>query len=273
MSATTEETAVQVVTEIPASPIVVVDGKLMQRIATLKTLAADIEVKDSETEQKAADVLHEATALAREVEKARKEIKEPYLKAGRLIDEKAKTVTQDLESSKAGVRKSLNAYQAEQERIRREEERRRQEEARRLEEERQRKEAELETARAAAELPDLPGDDDVPDLDDDVPDLEDAHEAVAEQTQAELEGIDRRIAENSQPAVTARRAAGIAYRKTLVVKSADVSRLPDRFVIRQADTAAIRKEYCVGWDSRDGVPQVPGVEFEVKQTPVSSGRR
>ena len=272
MSATNQETAVQVVTEIPASPVVVVDGELMRRIATLKDLASDIEVSDSDSEQRAADVLHEATALAREVEKARKEIKEPYLKAGRLIDEKAKSVTQDLESSKTGVRKSLNAYQAEQERIRREEERRRQEEARQLEKERRRKEAELEKARAAAELPDLP-DDNGDEPDDDIPDLEDAHEAVAEQTQAELEGIDRRIAENSQPPATTRRAAGVAYRKTLVVKSADVARLPGRFIIRQVDTAAIRKEYCVGWDPRDGVPQVPGVEFEVKQTPVSSGRR
>ena len=278
MSATKTETstAIEVVAEVPASPIVVIDGGIVARIGELRESAIAIDVKDAESEQQAANLLNEATSLARDVESSRKAIKEPYLKIGRQIDEKAKAVLQELDAAKAGVRKSLNAYQTEQERIRQEQERKRQEEARRLEQERIRKEEELARAKAKAEaeaaeqaeLPDLDSDESD---DDELPDF--GADVIAEQTEAELKRIDEQIAATNTPAVTAPKAAGIAYRKQLVVKQVNVERLPERFVIKSPDTAAIRKEYCVGWDPKDGVPSVPGVEFEVKQTPVSSGRR
>ena len=115
-------------------------------------------VRDALTSQMAVDALRPIKELAKAVEKHRKEIKEPVLALGRLIDGTAKEFCVALEQEEARITKLLNTYQAEQDRIAREEEAKRQAEIRRLQDEERkrqeeaaRKEREAKAAQEAAE--------------------------------------------------------------------------------------------------------------------------
>lgn len=99
-------------------------------------------IDDKETAEKAGDFLSGARKLFKEIEEKRKAEKQPHLEAGRTIDAEFKKLTSAIETAVAWVKKPLEAYMQEQERIDRE---------RKAEEERKaRAEAEA-AARAQAE--------------------------------------------------------------------------------------------------------------------------
>ena len=265
---------------VPSSPIVVLAPELLDRIRNLRKQADALKVDDGESAKEAATLLSAATDAAKTVESQRQEIKKPFLEIGRRIDAKAKTVSSEIEAIKQATRKQLTAYEAEQERRRREAERKRQEELARLEEERRRREEEekkRQEEQARIETEAANGDFDLPDLPDDgegleLPDVEDLGELEEEASRQETKEIDNKIADLQKPAAPESRPEGLSYRRELVIADVDVDKLPDRYVRKEANHAAIRRDYCVGWKKGDNIPSLPGVKFKVKTTPITSRR-
>lgn len=108
-------------------------------LASARTIVAIADAFDAET---AADALRAVTELAKQVETARKIIKEPVLELGKKIDATAKDFVADLETEKGRLSRMLGDYQAA--------ERAKAEEARKAAEAEARRKAE-EAAKAAAE--------------------------------------------------------------------------------------------------------------------------
>lgn len=90
---------------------------------------------DQDTAGRCADLIKQIAAASKVVEDARKTVKEPYLEAGRAVDNAAKSIGVPLQNAGTKVRSKVETF-AREERARAEAERRREEERRRAEEER-----------------------------------------------------------------------------------------------------------------------------------------
>ena len=80
---------------------------------------------------------------------------------------------------------------------------------------------------------------------------------------------EQRIAEISVPAAAP---SGIAYRVTLMPFVEDLSKVPDKFLIKTPNMQGIRAKHCQTWKEGMAVPVVAGVRFEIQRTAVSTGK-
>lgn len=248
---------------LPPLPLVLVDASFAGHLATLGDQIKVLRIVGPEDAQTAAKLLTEVTLLEKQLEKCRKEAKQPFLDMGRNIDTAAKTPSTALDAMKTAVKSRMAAWDAEQRRIAAEAESARQAELARLEAEKQREED--EARRKAEELAKtLPAED--------VLDFEFDESAPTEE--APKSEIDKQIeAVKYAPAVAPAAApAGITYRTYLRYAVTDVNALPEQFVTRSANMNAIREAFVVGYKDGDPVPTLPGVKFSVDRVPVSTGR-
>lgn len=86
-------------------------------VVKLAKQASSIVVQSADARDKAVALAKDIRGVLSKVEDVRVELKEPYLKAGKLIDEAAKTITADLKQADEAVRKQILAWDKEQERI------------------------------------------------------------------------------------------------------------------------------------------------------------
>lgn len=102
------------------------------------------EITDNDTAEKANDFLSGARKLFKSIEDRRREEKQPYLDAGREVDAAFNSLKSKIEKAVGLVKKPLEAFMKEQERLERERKAREAKEARRAQEEAARKAREAE---------------------------------------------------------------------------------------------------------------------------------
>lgn len=250
---------------LPEAPHTLASPGFLATLADVERQIAAMSVADPASAQAAADLQSRLTRAGSDLEKQRKTLKEPFIAAGRAIDEAASGPAGRIESAKGQIKRLLTAYDAEQRRVAQEAERVRQEELRRLYEQQQREAAELrrkqeEEDRKAAEL--AKANEEPPMEFDDRPPPPDP----AIETARKIEAL------RAAPAVIAAKPVGVTFRTTLVATVMDVRKLPDMFVTKTPNTRAIAATYCSGWKEGQAIPTCAGVEFRVDKQPVSTGR-
>lgn len=276
---TTPELVLDAIT--PALPLVLADRKFLTTLAAVEQQVASLKVTDAATQQLAADLQIRLTTAGGALEKERKLIKQPFLDKCTEIDAAARPVTLRIDTAKAVIKKALTDFALEQARIAAKAEADRQAELRRLEalraaEERARQEkaaalakqaalaqVERERVAEAARIAGLPAPVVLMDVEDDCPD-----DVPAPKTETEkaIEAV-----KYAAPVVVAK-PIGITMRTRLVLRIVDVAKVPDVFVVRTANEKAINATYCTGWKKGQPLPVVPGCEFTVEETAVSTGR-
>lgn len=262
-----QATAVTIAHSVVSTPSVILDAGVVARVVSLAEDASKIKIVTPSDANAAALTLREITGLAKDIEKAREEVKRPFFEAGKAIDAAANE--QKLKLTRAGdtVRAALSRYQVEQERIAREEQERQRKEQERLAAEaarvaREKAEAEA-AARAAAESDD---DDDLGALAAEVS----AENAAAEQARIAAEAT--KLAQ-TRAVLAPAKPQGVHFRTTLKFAVTDLSKLPANLIIVTPNEAEIRRLFCVGYQEGQPVPTVPGLAFTVEKTPIVTGRR
>lgn len=279
--------------KLPPAESVLVDTAWVNALTAIEERVAAHKITDGASAQVAADLQRRVTTAKKDLDAARKAIKEPFLEASRAVDEAARGPMSRIDTLLVSLKTSITVFtDAEAERVR-QAELDRQREIRRLEREaqlerdriaaeaervakvareaaaaaeveRKRVEAENEKARAAGEKVPL----DLG-LDDDEPALPPEPPPPPQKSDAEIRLEQARHA----PVPVAAKILGSAMRVTLEVQEVDVAQLPDPFVIKSANFAEIRRVYCVGYKENDPMPEVPGVTFSVRKQPVSTKQR
>lgn len=250
---------------LPPAPLVLCSPGFLNTLSQVEREVAHIAITDTQSAQAAANILQRLTSAGSQLEKVRTDLKAPYLAIGRQIDDAARAPSKRIEDAKALIKRKRTDFDtAERERVAAEEAARRAEIAR-LEKqakaeqaERDRKAKELADAAAAVQADMLVIDDDLPGT----------IEYGPQKTETEL-ALERAKVTVTVPAA---RVIGERWSVTLRIEGVDVAKLPEPFVIRQADVVKIRQLYCVGWKEGDAIPEVPGVTFKVDKQPMSSGR-
>jgi hypothetical protein len=286
-----ESAIVPIIPDIPRH-IALVDASWTNALASIGERVKALKIVDATTAQMASDLQRRVTDAGKQLEKARKELKEPFLAAGRAIDAAASKPEATIARLKSDLQDGITAFtvaeaariakieadrQAEIKRLQAiaDAEKKRQDElaAKLAEEARINAEADArEKARAEAEnekkrLAGLPMPLDLG-LDDDEPE-----EPVAPPPPIKSEAQIALEAALHAPVAVAAKIAGSAMRVTLEIASVDVTQLPEPFVERIAKMQAIRSTYTVGWKEGNVLPVCPGVVFEIKRTPVSTKQR
>lgn len=264
----------------PALPLVLADRKFLSTLATVEQQVAALKIIDAATQQLAADLQIRLTSAGGALEKERKKIKQPFLDKCAEIDAAARPVTLRIDTAKAVLKKALTDFTVEQARLAAVAEAARQAELRRLEairlaEERAAQEkaaalakqaalaqAERDRAAEAARVANLPPPVSVVDMEDDCPD----EPAPKTETEKAIEAV------RYAAPVTIAKPVGITMRTRLLLRVVDVAKVPDVFVVRTANEKAIAATYCTGWKKGMPLPEVPGCEFIVEETAVSTGR-
>lgn len=108
-------------------------------------------VDDSFVNECAVEILRDVARMKADVEKTRKQLKQPVLDLGRAIDGAAKDFLTSLGDAERGVKKLVDSYAAEQRRIQFEAERKRREEEERIAKEKAEAARKLEEAKTAEE--------------------------------------------------------------------------------------------------------------------------
>ena len=253
---------------LPPAPHVLADTAFLSTLAKVEEQVAQLNVTDATTAQLAAELQSRLTSAGNQLEKARKQLKQPFIEAGRAIDAAAEAPAQRIDAAKSALKSQLSAYDAMQRRIAEEKERERQRMLRELEAQRQR-EAEAQRkkeeeaaaiARKAAEASKV----EVVEIDDEPA----APEPVAKtETEKQIEAL------KYAPAPVVAAPVGITYRTTMTVTVIDVNQLPEMFIEKTPRLRAIQATFCAGWREGMPIPELPGVKFEVKREAVSTGRR
>lgn len=83
--------------------------------------------------------------------------------------------------------------------------------------------------------------------------------------------LDLDDCEEVAPPVAPAQPAGVAFRAYLRIASIDVTKLPEKFIIRTADEKALRSAFVQGWKDGDPLPECAGVVFTVDRMAVSRG--
>ncbi len=265
----------------PALPLVLADRAFLSTLATVEGQVAALKITDAATQQIAADLQIRLTSAGGALEKERIKIKQPFLDKCRDIDAAARPVTLRIDTAKAVIKKALTDFAVEQARLAAVAEAARQAELRRLEairlaEERAAQEkaaalarqaalaqAERDRAAEAARIANLPPPVEMLDMDD-CPD--DVPAPQKTETEKAIEAV-----RYAAPAPVAK-PVGITMRTRLVLRVVDVAKVPDVFVVRTANEKAINATYCTGWKKGMPIPEVPGCEFTIEETAVSTGR-
>ncbi len=332
---TTDHPPLHVAVVLPPAPYALATSGFLATLAAVEAEIASIAVKDAESAQQAATIQSRLTSAGSALEKQRKALKDPFIAAGKAIDEAARGPSDRIEAAKAAVKAKLTAYDAEQRRIAAEAEAKRQAELRAL---REKAEAEAkerqriadEQAAIAQPLTNIPEKtlmllarynpaqivttakqvgslfapsitcSDTSEITDGpavfltaaaamqhadrmmlairnygkpvqeptvaVMDLGDDEPAQPTATQAALAALE------SAPAVVAPKPAGVSMRVLLVATVTDINKLPEQYIVKTANMAAIRARFCQGFKDGDPLPVCEGVKFEVSRSPVSTGR-
>jgi len=264
----------------PALPLVLADRKFLSTLATVEGQVAVLKITDAATQQLAADLQVRLTGAGAALEKERKKLKQPFIDKGAEIDAAARPVALRIDTAKAVIKKALTDFAIEQQRLAAIAEAARQAELRRLEAVRVTEEAaaaakaaelakqaarvlaEREAAAAAARQANTPPPAEAFDMGDDCPD----EPAPKTETEKAIEAV------RYSPAAVIAKPVGITMRTRLVLRVVDVAKVPDVFVVRTANEKAIAATYCTGWKKGQPLPVVPGCEFTVEETAVSTGR-
>jgi len=146
---------------LPPAPYALASSGFLATLQQVEAEIAAMVVETPQDAQAAANLQSRLTTAGNALEKQRKALKEPFLEAGRKIDEAAKAPAARIEAAKGAVKRLLTAYDQEQQRIAREAEAKRQEELRQLRlkaeaEERERQRVAAELAAKAAPLAQIP---------------------------------------------------------------------------------------------------------------------
>lgn len=264
MSADLEVLDVEV-TPLP-SPLRLAQPAFLSSIKECETQIATLKITDTASAQLAATLQARLTTADKMLEATRKKLKDPVLEQGRKIDEAARAPAARIQAAKTALSRAQVAYMDEQQRIAQRIERERQAELQRLERIRLAEESEakrktdelaLQAAEAAkkSKAPEI-------DIDDDEP----AAPPPKTETEKAIETLKH------TPAVLPAKSAGVAYKVRLIHRVESVALLPEPFVTKTANDAAIRATYCSGWKEGDPIPTVPGVRFEVDKQVVSTGK-
>jgi hypothetical protein len=293
--AVVQEPDLSLVVAVPAIPDrrALVDSKWMAALKGIVKQVKTLVVKDAASNQLAVNLQSRLTEAGKQLEKARKDMKEPFLAAGRAIDAAVVGPVGEIAAAVEVLRQGQVAFfQAEQKRIAKEEADRQAEIARlqkiaddeaarlKAEADKRAKEAKAEADRQAAEekrladeaearrLAGIP----VPlamDVDEEpAPEpLPPEPPPVKSEAQVALE------AAKHAPAPKAAVAVGVAMRTTLEIKSYDVDRMPAAYVIKEPDLEKVRREWCVGYKRGQPLPTLDGVVFEAKEMPVTRAPR
>jgi hypothetical protein len=253
----------------PPAPLILASSGFLNTLASVEEDVAALKITDQTSYKLAATLQVRLTSAGSALEKQRVALKSPFIEIGRKIDEAAKFPANRIEAAKNSVKRAIAAYDAEQQRLAAEAERKRQEELAKLEaaraeelrlEEERRQQLEAEAKAAAAKAPVATA---AP-LDFDEP--EPAPEPPKTETQVALETLQH------TPVVAPVRPAGISFKITLVPVVVDLKQVPDVFVERTVKLRAVISTFCQGWREGDELPVCPGVRFDVKKEPVSTGR-
>lgn len=247
---------------LPPAPYALATSGFLATLAQVEADIASIKITDTETAQQAATIQSRLTTAGTTLERQRKALKQPFIDAGKAIDDAARSPADRIEAAKTAVKQKLAAYDAEQRRLAQEAEAKRQEELRKLREKQEREAAEArrKQAEADAKAAGLAAVSAVP-----VMELDDEPSAPTA-TEAAIAALE------TAPAVVAPKPAGVSFRVLLVATVTDVEKLEPRFVTKTANMAAIRAAHCAGFKDGDPLPVCAGVKFEVSRTPVSTGR-
>lgn len=256
--------------EMPATPLILLPAKVLSEVERLAEVGKTFKITDAAQANVAAQYLREATGLSKDIEKAREEVKRPFLEFGRRIDAATKGEIAKLDASIKTLKATMTAWQAEQDRLARIEAERLRKEQERL----AREAAEAEKARLAAEAAQRAAAaaqaDDEDDLSGLAADME-AEQAAQKAKQAAAQAVEaaRQLAKPAAPAAP----AGVHYRTTLKHTVVDVSKLPAALTIVTANETEIRRLYCQGWKEGDAIPTVAGVSFTIDKQPIINSHR
>lgn len=257
----------------PATPLILCSSGFLHTLATVERDVANIAVGDAQAAQLASTLLQRLTKAGTELEKARAELKAPFIAKGREIDDAAKAPALRIEAAKTVIKGKVTQWQLEEQRKARVAEEARQAELRRLEalrlaEERAAAEKAAALARQAAENAARLREAAAPTIDVDFDDGPAEPHEPPPKTETELAIEAVRFA----PAAVAVKPSGLAFKCSLRIASVDVHKLPDVFVVKTANQMAIRSTFCTGWREGQPLPECAGVVFEIDRTPVSTGK-
>lgn len=251
------EILVPVVAKATTAPLLLIDSAVSTAIANAEQRVGALKIKDVATYQGAVSLLADLTTSAGKIEKARADLKAPFIEIGRKIDATAKAPADRIENLKRKVRGEIQAWDLAQREEAAKRERDRLAEIQRLEAEKRRQDEEARTKAVALAAQSAPTD----------LEFDEAPPPAAKSA------IDQRIeALKFTPAVTAPAVAGVSFRVRLVAHVEDVAKIPEAFVIRSANERLIRETYCAGFKDGDAIPELPGVKFTVDRQPVSTGK-
>ncbi len=255
------------------APVVLADSRFLETLAQVEAQVAALAINDDAGAQAAADIQIRLTTAGKKLDATRKGLKAPFIEAGRLIDAAAREPMERIEAAKDKLKQRLTAYVIEQDRRAREAEAARQKELARLEAIRLAEEKEAK--RLADEAMRLQREQEAAALEaaeeGDVLLLEDSLEPEAPREKTETEKAIEAV--RYAPAPVAAKPIGVSFRVTLVPTVTDLAALPDQFVIRTPNTQGLIATFCTPWKEGSAVPTCPGVSFEIKREPVSTGRR
>ena len=246
--------------ELPAGTLVLVDDSFVAHLNETEEITRTLIVRDDVTQTRAANLLNELTKAATQVEKTRKQLKQPFLDFGRKIDGAADTVVGRISTLKGLLSGKLTKFQMEEEAKARELERERQAEIRRLEE-KARRDLEAERKRLADEAEKIRASmPKVQEMDFEMP-------AAAAPT-----AVEARIAQmQATPAVVAAKPAGARWIVGLKFTVEDANKLPADYQIVTANLPKLRG-LTAGWKEGQPIPSVPGCKFYEDRQFVGTGR-
>jgi len=252
----------------PANPLVLVDAGFISTLVAVEAQVAALKITDAPSAQQAADLQIQLTTAGRKLEEARKTLKQPFIDKGSEIDAAARGPQQRITAAKDAIKKRLTDFEAEQQRIADEAEHARLKELDRLEQLRRKEEADAK--QKAAELAKLAAEQaaksNTPIIEIDFGD-ESAEPAIKTETEKKIDAI------RYAPAPVVAKPTGVRFKTILVATIEDVSKLPDMFVIKTANLAAIKLTFCSGYREGMPIPVLQGVKFEAKREVDSTGRR
>lgn len=264
---------------LPAQGVILADANFVSTLAKVELEVAHLKVSDAQSAQQASDLQQRLTTAGKKLEAMRKTVKAPFLAKCDEIDAAAKAPALRIEAAKTALKGLLTTYDLEQQRIAREAEIARRKELARLEAIRLQEEAETrrkaeEVARIAAEaaakaeaeaekarMAGLPPPEvmEFIDFPDDTPPPKTATEIAIETVR-------------HAPAVVVVRPMGTRFKVRLIHRVESVAALPEPFIVKTANDAAIRATFCAGWKDGEPLPVCSGVRFEVDRQPESTGR-
>lgn len=255
--------------DLPPAPHVLASTGFLSTLNQVEEQIAALKVTDAPSAQLAASLQVRLTQAGTELEKTRVQLTAPYLAAQRKIADVARGPLDRITVAKNALKFALTNYDAEQRRKAAEAEKVRQAELARLEalrqEEIRKEQAEQADAQRIADAALINA---APVNLEDILDL--TEEAPTPPPKTEVQRA-LEVAQHA-PAVVVQRPTGVTFKTTLVASVFDVNLLPESFIEKTPKLRAIQATFCTGWVEGRAIPVCPGVRFEVKREPVSSGR-